>query len=248
MTYNILDGGIGRESYILDVLRAIQPDVIVLQEVLHADFAQTLGRALDMETFFAAGNTKRQLALLSRLPIIAKQSYHPFLIHRTVLEAEIKYTPNQRFAIFGIHTIALHHVIFELWRWGEVKTIVKRTRLRASIPCLILGDFNAIAPNDNVVVEAMPLFIRWMIFLSGQRVYRFAIRALLSAGFTDCFRALNPNDDGFTLPPPTPNARLDYIFANEVMQPHLRRCFVVREPAAVQKASDHYPVVAEFEL
>jgi endonuclease/exonuclease/phosphatase family metal-dependent hydrolase len=29
--------------------------------------------------------------------------------------------------------------------------------------------------------------------------------------------------------------------------PHLKSCRVVREPAAVLQASDHYPVVAEFE-
>jgi exonuclease III len=79
-------------------------------------------------------------------------------------------------------------------------------------------------------------------------VYRQSIRAYLSAGFTDCFRRLNPNDDGFTLPPPFPNARLDYLFANAILAPRLSSCRVVREPAAVLQASDHYPVVAEIEL
>ncbi len=92
----------------------------------------------------------------------------------------------------------------------------------------------------------MPFFLRAMIWVQGRRVYRFAIREMLKAGFTDCYRTLHPADQGYTLPPPVPNARLDYIFANELMKAHLRRCDVVREPAAVQKASDHYPVIAEF--
>lgn len=45
-----------------------------------------------------------------------------------------------------------------------------------------------------------------------------------------------------------PNARLDYIFASPPLLPYLRACTVVRELAVVQEASDHLPVVAEFEL
>jgi len=51
-----------------------------------------------------------------------------------------------------------------------------------------------------------------------------------------------------SLPPANPNARLDYIFVNNPMKAYLRQCFVVREPSVVQKASDHYPVVADFQV
>ena len=76
----------------------------------------------------------------------------------------------------------------------------------------------------------------------------FLIRKYLAAGLTDCFRAMYPNDDGFTLPPPKPNSRLDYILVNEALKPHLVNCWVIREPAAILKASDHYPIVAEFQM
>jgi exonuclease III len=52
----------------------------------------------------------------------------------------------------------------------------------------------------------------------------------------------------FNLPPSHPNARLDYILVNELMKPNLIDCWVVREPCTVLKASDRYPVVAEFRL
>jgi exonuclease III len=84
--------------------------------------------------------------------------------------------------------------------------------------------------------------------LQGNRVYHFSIRAYLRAGFTDSFRYLNDGDEGFTLPPPNPNARLHYILVNSVLKKYPKKCRVVRKPLVVEKASDHYPVVAEFEF
>ena len=113
------------------------------------------------------------------------------------------------------------------------------------MPCLIAGDFNAIAPGESVKLETMPNWLKSIIFLQGNRVYHFSITKLLSAGFVDCFRSLN-SEQGFTLPPPNPNSRLDYVFVNATMRPYLRKCWVVREPSRVDHASDHYPVMAEF--
>ena len=65
---------------------------------------------------------------------------------------------------------------------------------------------------------------------------------------TDCFRERHPNADGHTYGPPTPTGRIDTIFANPAMKARLQECSVVREPPAVDLASDHYPVVADFAL
>jgi exonuclease III len=249
MTYNILDGGEGREEYLLEVLQAVQPDIAILQEVFHERFVQNLANALKMDSFFASGNKKRRVALLSRLPILSRQSYHPFPpIWRNVVEAEIEYQPKKRLWLFGIHPMANLSVICEFWRWWEAKQIVGRVKLHAAEPCLIAGDFNAIAPSDHVVTSRMPRWLKLTILTQGNRVYHFSVRKYLSKGLADCFRAMHPHEDGFTLPPPKPNSRLDYILVNEAMKPHLIDCWVVREPSAILKASDHYPVVAEFQV
>ncbi len=249
MTYNIWDGGEGREEYILEVLQAVRPDVAVLQEVLHESFVQNLASALKMESCFPSGNRQRRVALLSRLPVISCQSDHRFPpIWRNVIEAEIEYEPNKRLWLFGIHPMANLSVICELWRWWEAKRIIVRVKLHAAEPCLIAGDFNAIAPDDRIVIGRMPRWLKLTILIQGNRVNRFSIRKYLSAGLTDCFRALHPDDDGFTLPPLQPNARLDYILVNDALKSHLANCRVVREPFAVLKASDHCPVVAEFQM
>jgi endonuclease/exonuclease/phosphatase family metal-dependent hydrolase len=115
------------------------------------------------------------------------------------------------------------------------------------MPCLIAGDFNSIAPGDPVITGNMPGGLRWIIILQGNRVYHFCIETILSAAFIDCFRSLH-SDEGFTLPPPNPNTRLDYIFTNAPMKVHLNKCEVVRTPNSVNLASDHYPVLAEFDF
>jgi exonuclease III len=170
-----------------------------------------------MAYFLGAGNKLRKVALLSRFPICRPKSYHP---------------------------------LFPIWRNWEARHIIKHIRDYGNEPCLVAGDFNAIAPADNITIDSMPKWLKkcleLIIFSQGNVVYRFSLQALLSSGLTDCFRSVNSTTAGFTLPPPNPGMRLDYILANERATLHLKNCWVVREPAAVDQASDHYPVMAEF--
>ena len=62
MTYNVLNGGTGRERLLLEVLRVVAPDIVLLQEVFDAGFVGRLADALEMQHFFARGNTKYHLA------------------------------------------------------------------------------------------------------------------------------------------------------------------------------------------
>jgi endonuclease/exonuclease/phosphatase family metal-dependent hydrolase len=242
MTYNILNGGQGREQSILEVIQSVQ-------QVYEAAFLQDLGMALNMQPFFGSGNRKRRVVLLSRLPIRSASSHHPsFPIWNNVVEAAIEYRVNKILNVFGVHAKANLGIVGEWRRWREAKYILKQVSPHSGKPCLIAGDFNAIAPSDAVVTTRMPKWLKLTLWLQGNRVYRFSIRAYLMAGFTDSFRYLNDGKDGFTLPSPYPNSRLDYIFVNSVLKTNLKKCWVVREPSVVEKASDHYPVVAEFEL
>jgi exodeoxyribonuclease-3 len=246
MTYNILDGGENREAHILDVIQTAKPDVVILQEVFTESFLQSVSHSLGMKYFIGTGNKKRKVALLSKLPVLTFKSHSPlFPIWRNFIDAEIQYQSNKTIRIFGVHPIANLGVFSEIWRLWEAKYVTNQVQGFQNKYCLIAGDFNAIAPGEKVKIEDMPNWLKWIIFMQGNRVYHFSINALLSAGFTDCFRFLN-SDDGFTLPPPKPNARLDYIFVNAEMRAKLKKCWVVQEPNSVNLASDHYPVMAEF--
>jgi len=246
MTYNILDGGEKREAHILKVIQLAKPDVVVLQEVFTEEFLKFLSHSLSMSYYIGTGNKKRKVALLSKLSVRTFKSHCPlFPIWRNFIDAEIEYEPNKTTRVIGVHPIANLGIVFEIWRLWEAKHVTNHIRNFKSEPCLIAGDFNAIAPGEKVKTENMPNWLKWVIYLQGNRVYHFSIEMLLLKGFTDCFRFLN-SDDGFTLPAPSPNARLDYLFVNAKMKAQLKKCWVVREPNSVNLASDHYPVMAEF--
>lgn len=249
MTYNILNGGRGRETLLLEVVQTVNPDVLLLQEVYDDAFLKMLAQALQMEYFFGTGNRKRTVALLSRLPIRNVKSVHPLWpIWHNFVHAEIEYLPHQFLHVLGIHQVANLAVLFEGWRYWEARYILNYLQGHPSEKCLLAGDFNAIAPNEKVTTATMPSWLRWIIRLQGNRVYHFSIQAFLQHGFVDSFRFLNGAESGYTLPPPIPNARLDYVFVNEQFKPYLKHCWVVRTSDAADRASDHYPVVAEFEL
>jgi exodeoxyribonuclease-3 len=247
MTYNILDGGIGREAYLLKVIQRTQPDVLVLQEVFSEGILKFLAASLEMQYFVGEGNKERKVALLSKLPVRSFSSHHSFPpIWRNFIDAEIEWMPNQYLRIIGVHPMAILGVAFELWRLWEARYILAYVEKLHIDHVLIAGDFNAIAPGEQTRTEFMPNWLKQMIYLQGNRVYHFSIQKYLSAGLIDCFRVCNPNDEGFTLPPDHPNARLDYVFVNENMKPYLKSAMVVREPEEVRYASDHLPVVVDF--
>ncbi len=249
VTYNIRDGGIGREQQIVDVLSAIQPDVVVLQEVTQPRLVEQCAQALDMHGFFAQGNTKRHLTLLSRLPVLAQNSYHPFPpIRATLVETTVAARPGRPVHIYGVHLLPQPGTFFDWWRAWELRVVLRRVRPHMQRPCLIVGDFNAIAPHDRIDTSASPWFFKALLAVRRGHIFDTAVRTVLDAGFTDCYRALHAHADGFTLPTPAPRLRVDYAFANRVLAPHLHACDVITAPTAAHTASDHYPLLAEFEL
>lgn len=249
MTYNIKDGGIGRQQLILEVLQTIRPDIALLQEVMSSHIVQEFAQALNMHLLIAQGNSKRQIGLLSRFPISAGSSHHPFPpIWNAVLEASIEYAPHSHIGVFGLHLVPHPAWLLEWWRTWEIAVACHRLTLYSTHPCLVAGDFNAVAPNDHVVTDSVPKFLKLMLLLQGGRFFYTAIRRLESTGFTDCYRSVHRDENGFTLPTPAPTIRLDYAFANQILLKGLQSCDVVREPAVANHASDHYPVVAEFML
>src|SRR6266487_637787 len=130
MTYNILNGGKNRETYILDVIQATKPDVVILEEVFDEEFLQFLSRPLGMTYHLGTGNKKRKVALLSKLPIVSFKSHYPsFPIWRNFIEAEIEYEPSRTIRMIGVHPIANLGIPFEIWRLWEAKYVTNHIRI-----------------------------------------------------------------------------------------------------------------------
>ena len=247
MTYNILDGGAGREHLITEVVQAANPDVLVLQEIYDNGLVETLADGLAMQHFVARGNSTRHMALLSRLPIRSATAYHPYPpIQHVALEAELEHPQFGVLWVFGVHLLPMLSLTREVWRTWEISAVLRRIGGRRRGPCLVVGDFNTVARDDPVEADPAPSLRRRLRWLQSRRAFRIAAGRMQTAGFSDCCRRLHPRQPGYTFPTPNPGVRLDYIFASAPLAARLQSCDVVTEPAAVQQASDHYPVVADF--
>ena len=150
--------------------------------------------------------------------------------------------------IYNVHFLPYLLLPFEIRRWQAVGKLLAVIRARRPGPHLILGDLNAIAPGDRVLQRNHPPRMRRVMRLQLNLIFRLAIPRLIKAGYVDCYRRLHPNEDGFTWMPGNRTTRYDYILADAALAPALRACQVVDGIEAANVASDHFPLLAEFEL
>lgn len=249
LSYNILDGGRGREQELFEIIAAQNADVVILQEVAEHAFVTQLAARLNAKYFIAATNSERTLALLTRLSICEASDFHPRVLRHTCLQAVLEYAPNETLTVFGVHLAAPSYTLLvELYRLRELGAIF---RCIATVPAekiIVAGDFNSIAPGDRPDFSGLPFSLRLSIFIRGGYVARQVIRRMRARGFTDVYRALHPNGNGFTLPASQPSTRLDYFFVNHALSQNIRACDVVSTPDAVKHASDHLPVYMELQM
>ena len=114
-------------------------------------------------------------------------------------------------------------------------------RLEGGIPQLprIVGPLTANIPVNPAIDRLMSRFIE-----------RWTVERMLRNGYVDSFRRVHPRAHGLTVATWTPAARVDYIFAT----PDLARRLVMSEVVGDRRwpdadalhASDHFPVVADF--
>lgn len=276
MTYNIWFGGVGRMAAIREVVRAVNPDLLGIQE---ADDERLIARlAGDLGMAFAHGkaNTIHHVALLSRFPITRVINHpHPGILRKTMLEVRVQLPNGGPLTLYVAHLNAFATYAGERRRVRELEAMLETIAPHAREAHLLFGDCNALAPGDPVVLERVTAHIARRMtraemgyirprhavtfgalldrgissgWLEAERLLpRHAIRHVLAAGYTDCFRQLHPDEPGYTFPAPEPALRLDYIFAPPSMQGRLRSCEVVDVPAA-GTASDHRPLVARFAM
>jgi endonuclease/exonuclease/phosphatase family metal-dependent hydrolase len=214
MTYNIYEGAEGREEPLLEVLRAAEPDLLLLQEVVDEESARWLAGLLGMNLVFASSNARtRNVALLSRLPVAQAQAYHPFPLFRTLLLATVLLPSGDALNLYGTHLGLLH----DLWRVWEVAVILRRIRAyeraHPAAYSLLAGDFNSVAPGEPVELEGQPSLLKLVLALQFKDAPRLALRLVTRAGWRDCYRLCHASRPGLTMPASRPAARLDYIFA-----------------------------------
>ena len=242
LSYNIRYGGTGHEEALAAVIRAVSPDVVMLQEATDPHVVSSLARDTGLAQW--GSQPGYSTGFLSRVAVEHHEWHHPRGSRHAFLELALA---GLGVRLFGLHLSAWFSRWSERRRAREIRALLDGIREHQHGFHLIAGDFNALAPGERLQVARMPAWIRAMILLSGGDIARETVQVMLDSGYVDAWRLLHPDDAGSTFPTWDPHIRLDYVFTPSRYTTRLTRCEVIREPAEASTASDHFPVMVEVE-
>src|SRR5262245_40126537 len=241
LSYNIRRGGAGREAPLGSVIRAVNPDVAVLEEATRPDVVERLARDTGMRHW--SSKAGKSLAFMSRDSVASFAAHRPPISRHAFLEIVPASTS---WRVFGVHLSAVHAAWTERRRQFELRALLRAVATHQPGPHILIGDFNTVAPGEIFDVARLPTRLRALVWLSGGHIRWRTIATVLAAGYVDSFRQLHPEDLGYTLPTPNPHVRLDYAFVPGAFVRHVRSCEIVRT-RDVASASDHFPLLVEVE-
>jgi exodeoxyribonuclease-3 len=245
-----------RLPQVLEWLAAHQPDVLVLQETKLPDdsFPATELAAAGYSVLFSGQRTYNGVALLAR--------GHDVAFSDVVRDLPGIEDPQRRVlaaTIAGLRVIDLYvpngqSVDSDKYRYKLSWLAALRDWLRAELArhrhVVVLGDFN-IAPEDRDVHDPAA----WIGSVHVSDAERAALRELLALGFSDVFRRFEPGTGHYSWWDYRQGAfrrdrglRIDLILASEALAECASGARIDREPRRSERASDHAPVIAEFDI
>jgi exodeoxyribonuclease III len=258
MTYNLLHGGRpDRLDALLRVIGAQRPDVLALQELAGFDAGggRLMGQVaerLGLRAFLARSWLGQPVAVLVRPDAVVERAgplRRP--LHHAAMAVRLA-TDRGPLTVLSTHLYP--------WSGGrrlhEARWLAAALR-RTSAPQLglLLGDLNSLDPetdHEARLADLPPRYRRRHLRRDGRVDVR-AVSALTSSGMVDVFRHTGSVGRDHTAPTEGPGGgefsrlRLDYVLATPALAATARSCRVVDEGEAAT-ASDHYPVLAEFDL
>ena len=242
LSYNIRRGGTGREKPLIEVIRACNPDIVILQEATKPEVLERLCVGAGME--MVASRPRQSLGFMSRVPIGHYEWHRP----RASRHAFLEIVPEgDRIRVFGLHLSAVHSAWTERRRVFELRALLKSIAKHQHGLHVLTGDFNTLAPGELLDIRKLPHRLRALVWLSGGRIRWKTIQGVLNAGYADAFRTIHGSDPGLTFPTWAPHVRLDYFFVPAGAVHRVTECRVV-DHQRVKEASDHAPLLAELEV
>jgi endonuclease/exonuclease/phosphatase family metal-dependent hydrolase len=186
------------------------------------------------------GNRGDSVAFLSRGEVV-HHAWHRLLFGR---RRYLELVPAQmKVRIFGVHLSAIHSNPTEWRRTIEARSLLSQAAAYNDPFHLLTGDFNTLAPGEELDADRLPTRLRALLWLGGGRVRWRTLRHMIDAGYIDGYRLLHP-DAGHTFPAWDPSIRLDFLFVPAAYKNHVRSCEIIRT-AETREASDHLPLLAE---
>lgn len=244
LTYNILDGGIGRADPLAEVMLANDPDVVALIEAEDDEQVRRIAARLQMDVVPGPGRS-RQCVLLSRLPITSSVNHGLAEAGpRACLECEVNGLP-----IAVVHLHPHRPVHDEKLRLGELAHVLERLeRHRASgRPHVVMGDFNSVSPAQRIEESRLRPNDLHGLRENDNQLPRDVVQTMLDAGYLDVFAQLNPKTVAHagTLDTMHAGLRVDYVFSWGFPTEALIWAKIETDRLA-KYASDHFPVCAEL--
>lgn len=253
ISYNILTGGEGRADPLAEVIAAQRADVVALIEAEDPAVLDRIARRLGMDYVTAAGNGGTAAALLSRFPIrdsINHTPLHPDALTKSFLRATVVDPASSPWTFGVVHLQHRAGEEHERVREREIAVVLKTFEsLRAAgTPHVLLGDFNANSPVQEIDLEKCKPTTREQAKLNNGQIPRRVVQSLLDAGYVDTLHALHPEQARAqgTFTTQYPGQRVDYIFTHSIEAPRLKAAWIEYDRLA-KYASDHFPVGAEIE-
>lgn len=239
LTYNIRFGGAGREAALASAIAAREPHIVILQEAVRPDVVERLARTTGMKAWASAPT--HSLGFMSRVEVASHRWYRPPACRRAFLELVLP----DGLRIFGVHLSAIHSNWTERRRVRELRALLASIQAHQQGPHVLAGDFNTLAPGEQLDMRRLPRRLQALAWLSGRTIRWQTIQIMLDARYVDGYRLLHPTGAGYTFPTWDPHVRLDYVFVPAPASGRLVTCDVVDGPDGAA-GSDHFPLLAEL--
>src|SRR5262249_41770000 len=120
LTYNIKNGGIGREAFLIPTIAECAPDLVLLQEAIRGRVIQRLATATGMGQW--ATLRPQWLGFMSRMPVDHYEWHRPRFSRYAFLEVVMM---GGAVRFFGVHLSALHSAWTERRRLFEVRALLR---------------------------------------------------------------------------------------------------------------------------
>ena len=241
-----------RLPQVLQWLMQHQPDVLVLQELKMEQ--EKFPAALNMmgwNAVWLGQKTYNGVAIISRSSLQDVQTGLPQMPDDTqqrVIAATINGV--RVINVYCVNGEALDSPKFEYKRkWFAALTQYVRDEMQRYSDLMLLGDFN-IAPTDDDVYDPQ----KWheQIHCSSQE--RAWFQDLLNLGLTDALRQVYPTGEHATwwdyrgaMFQKGLGLRIDHILISQTLSARLQDVWVDKETRALERPSDHAPVVGIFQ-
>jgi exodeoxyribonuclease-3 len=239
-----------RLDHVKAYLAAQQPDVLMLQEIKGLEFPDMEFTALGYQMITALQKTYNGVAILSKTPITLIQKGLPGMEddeQARYLEADIGglrviniYLPNG-------NPVESEKYPYKL-RWMDALKKRLQALREARIPFAAGGDFNII-PEDKDCYSPAAWAGDALFKLESRRKFR----AILNLGLTDAFRVFDSAPERYTFWDYQAGSwrknngiRIDHFLLSPEAADRLQGCTIDTGPRALDKPSDHTPIIVQI--